>query len=116
MLISKPPTRTATSSTRRRDDRQHRAHRADQRRARLGSGQSGRVGLARHVSGDWGDLDAHDRALNDAALRHERGRLLSAYRLPDELAVTTSERRVWVMTDDLEDPDTVTTILWPSDY
>ncbi len=25
--------------------------------------------LRRHASGDWGDLDAHDRAANDAALR-----------------------------------------------
>jgi hypothetical protein len=23
---------------------------------------------------------------------------------------------MWVITDDLEDPDTATTVLWPSDY
>jgi hypothetical protein len=33
--------------------------------------------LRRHVAGDWGDLDAHDVAENERALRH-RGRLLSA--------------------------------------
>ena len=26
--------------------------------------------LRRHVAGDWGDLDAHDWAANDAAVRH----------------------------------------------
>jgi hypothetical protein len=29
---------------------------------------------------------------------------------------TTAERRLWVITDDLEDPDTATTLLRPSDY
>ena len=38
-----------------------------------------------------------------------------AGRLAD-LAATTVEHQVWVITDDLEDPDTATTILWPSDY
>src|SRR5262249_53516677 len=39
--------------------------------------------VARHRAGDWGDLDADDWALNDQAVRHARGRLLSAYRLPE---------------------------------
>ena len=34
--------------------------------------------LARHVVGDWGDLDAHDWAANERALR-DGGRLLSVY-------------------------------------
>ncbi len=72
--------------------------------------------LARHLTADWGDLDADDRAANDHALRHGRGRVLSAYELPADLAATTVEHQVWVITDDLEDPDTATTILWPSDY
>ena len=72
--------------------------------------------LARHLTGDWGDLDADDRAANDHALRHGQGRVLSAYELPADLAGTTAERQVWVITDDLDDPDTATTILWPSDY
>jgi hypothetical protein len=72
--------------------------------------------LARHLRGDWGDLDAEDRAANDHALRHGHGRLLSAYELPADLAGSTAERHLWVITDDLEDPDTATTVLWPSDY
>lgn len=72
--------------------------------------------LARHRSGDWGELDADDHALNDGALRAGRGRLLSSYRVPAEIAGTIAESSVWVITDDLEDPDTATTVLWPSDY
>ena len=72
--------------------------------------------LARHLAGDWGDLDRHDRAVNDAALRCAAGRLLSAYQLPVELTATAADGSVWIITDDLEDPDTATTILWPSDY
>ena len=72
--------------------------------------------LARHLTADSGDLDADDRAVNDNALRYGRGRLLSAYEVPADLAVTTAEHRVWVITDDLEEPDTATAILWPSDY
>jgi hypothetical protein len=71
--------------------------------------------VRRHVAGDWGDLDRHDWAANDAAVRHGCGRLLSAYPLPHHLADTVTEERLWVITDDLEDPDTATTLLWPSD-
>jgi hypothetical protein len=72
--------------------------------------------LARHLTADWGDLESEDRAANDHALRRGQGRVLSAYRLPAELAGTTTEQRIWVITDDLDDPDTATTMLWPSDY
>jgi hypothetical protein len=72
--------------------------------------------LRRHVSADWGDLDTDDWTANDAAARQGCGRVLSAYRLPAALAATTSNRTVWVITDDLEDPAAVTTILWPSGY
>ena len=61
-------------------------------------------------------IDAEDRGLNDRAVLARRGRAMSSYRLPAELAGTTSETNVWVITDDVEDPDTATTILWPSDY
>ena len=61
--------------------------------------------LARHELGDWGDLDAEDRAQNDLAL--EQGeRLLSAYGIRDDL-------KVWVIT---ERDRSVTTILLPEDY
>jgi hypothetical protein len=72
--------------------------------------------LRRHVTGDWGDLDGDDWSANDAAVRRRCGRVLSAYRLPTELAATTSDRQVWIVTDDFEDPDTATTVLWPSDH
>jgi hypothetical protein len=70
--------------------------------------------LARHHRGDWGDLDAEDWAMNDRAAMMRAGRLLSAYSAPEEL--DPIDRRVWIITDDLDDPDTVTTVLWPSEY
>ncbi len=61
--------------------------------------------LTRHLRGDWGDLDAHDRKVNEDALR--RGyRLLSAYRLHDGI-------RIWVIT---EADRSATTILLSSEY
>ena len=60
--------------------------------------------LARHASGDWGDLDAHDRRENELALRFGR-RLLSSY--------SVSEARVWIIT---EADRSVTTLLLPSEY
>jgi len=72
--------------------------------------------LRRHGAGDWGDLDRDDRAANEAAVRHGCGRLVSVYELPNEFADTTGEDALWVITDDVEDPDSATTILWPRDY
>ena len=73
--------------------------------------------LARHNSGDWGDLDADDHAVNDHARRRQTGRVLSAYSVPTQLGpAVDDDSHVWVITDDLDDPDTATTILWPSDY
>ena len=43
------------------------------------AGQSADEFLARHVTGDWGDLDEEDRSLNDAALI-DGSRILSATR------------------------------------
>lgn len=63
------------------------------------------VGLARHMSGDWGDLDAEDKRHNDTALR-EGLRLLSAYR-------TVAGIRYWIIT---EHDRSATTILLPEDY
>ena len=77
--------------------------------------------LLRHNGGDWGDLDPDDCAVNDHALRARVGRLLSRYELPDSLTDDTDtdeggDGAVWIITDDLSDPDTATTILWPADY
>lgn len=61
--------------------------------------------LARHVRGDWGDLDAHDIRANNEALEHG-GRLLSAYTAADGT-------RFWIIT---EADRSATTVLLPEDY
>jgi len=62
-------------------------------------------GLLRHVTGDWGDLDADDRKENDQAL--ERGtRLLSAYQ-------ASNGTKFWIIT---EADRSSTTVLLPEDY
>ncbi len=60
--------------------------------------------LARHHSGDWGELDAHDRRENELSLKHG-WRLFSSYLVGDE--------KVWIIT---EADRSVTTILLPSEY
>ena len=60
--------------------------------------------LGRHLSGDWGDLDAEDEAANERALK-EGGRLLSAYE--------TEEGKAWIIT---EADRSATTVLLPSEY
>ncbi len=62
--------------------------------------------LQRHHSGDWGEVDAHDRRANDAALRDD-ARLLSSYTLPGE------GRSIWLIT---EADRSSTCILMPSQY
>ncbi len=61
--------------------------------------------LARHLRGDWGDVDAADGQANDHALGHQ-GRLLSAYTL------NTGER-LWIIT---EWDRSATTLLLPHEY
>ena len=61
--------------------------------------------LARHVTGDWGDLAEEDKDENELALV-ERLRILSAYILPTEI-------KVWVIT---EADRSATTILLPGEY
>jgi hypothetical protein len=70
--------------------------------------------INRHLRRDWGDLDPHDWAVNDRAVACHAGRILSAYTVPTEL--DPIDRTVWIITDDLHDPDSATTVLWPSDY
>ena len=60
--------------------------------------------VARHASGDWGDLCEFDRRENGLALRHGR-HVLSSY--------AVGEGRVWVIT---EADRSVTTILLPEEY
>ena len=60
--------------------------------------------LARHATGDWGELCAFDRRQNEIALR-EGYRVLSSYPFGEE--------RVWVIT---EADRSTTTILLPEEY
>jgi hypothetical protein len=60
--------------------------------------------LARHATGDWGELCAFDRRQNEIALSHGY-RVLSSY--------DVSTGRVWIIT---EADRSVTTILLPKEY
>ncbi len=61
--------------------------------------------LRRHQSGDWGEVDAHDRRANNRALKYGT-RLLSAYTLP-------AGEKVWIIT---EADRSSTCLLLPSEY
>ena len=69
------------------------------------AGQLPQEFLHRHVVGDWGDLDAHDRQANERAV-HGGDRIFSAYH-------TKAGTKVWVIT---EYDRSVTTLLLPSEY
>jgi hypothetical protein len=60
--------------------------------------------LARHATGDWGELCAFDRRQNERALR-EGYRVLSSYDVP--------AGKVWIIT---EADRSITTILLPEEY
>jgi hypothetical protein len=66
--------------------------------------------LRRHAAGDWGDLDAHDRAANAAAL-HDGSRLLSAYTIAEGVTV-------WIITEAADEHGyrPATTLLLPQEY
>ena len=55
------------------------------------SGQTFDFFLEKHLSGDWGEVDAEDQKANDQALA-DGGRLLSSYR-------TLKGVVVWVLTE-----------------
>jgi len=61
--------------------------------------------LARHASGDWGEIDEHDRQENEFSLAHGF-RLLSVYTL-------STGARIWIIT---EADRSITTLLLPSEY
>jgi hypothetical protein len=61
--------------------------------------------IDRHVTGDWGEIDADDRQANDDALLHGE-RLLSAYR-------TLKGEKLWIIT---EADRSSTCILLPDEY
>ena len=60
--------------------------------------------LARHASGDWGELCEFDRRQNERALR-EGTRIFSSYEAP--------AGKVWIIT---EANRSITTILLPEEY
>jgi len=63
------------------------------------------VALQRHQSGDWGDVDNHDRQMNEDSLRNG-SRLFSVYH-------TTDGTKFWIIT---EWDRSATTVLLPEDY
>jgi len=62
--------------------------------------------IQRHLSNDWGELDAEDSRLNDAAVRSGKDRILSAYR-------TSTGAKIWCIT---EWDRSSTTVLLPEEY
>lgn len=73
------------------------------------AGQTPHEFLARHVSGDWGDVCPDDWKLNDEALI-DGSRLLSAYKLKTGV--------LWIITEAADDEGhrVCTTILKPEEY
>lgn len=67
------------------------------------------IALARHVRGDWGDMDAEDCQANEDALLHG-GRVLSAYWLSVD---AENQVRVYIIT---EADRSATTVLLPEEY
>lgn len=61
--------------------------------------------MARHATGDWGNLSAEDRKENAYSLNHQL-RLLSAYE-------QGSLPKIWIIT---EADRSVTTVLFPDEY
>jgi hypothetical protein len=61
--------------------------------------------IRRHQSGDWGEVDEHDRAENELSLQ-QGFRLMSVYTL-------VSGEKIWVIT---EADRSSTTILLPEEY
>lgn len=61
--------------------------------------------LERHRMGDWGDVEAEDRAANDAALV-SGARLLSSF-------ISSEGVHLWIIT---EADRSATTVLLPSEY
>ena len=60
--------------------------------------------LARHCSGDLGEVDAHDRRENELSLKHG-WRIVSSY--------PAGEKTIWIIT---EADRSITTILLPEEY
>jgi hypothetical protein len=68
-------------------------------------GASPGIFLKRHLTGDWGEVDDHDRRENELSVV-QGFRLLSAYTLSDGT-------KLWIIT---EADRSATTLLLPSEY
>lgn len=73
--------------------------------AMLASNVSPLALLHRHLRGDWGDLDKHDKQLNDLAIK-DGLRIFSAYNI-------TPTIKIWVIT---EADRSSTACILPSEY
>jgi hypothetical protein len=69
------------------------------------AGESPGTFIKRHVSGDWGELDEHDRDESELCVVHGF-RLLCGYTL-------ANGTRIWIIT---EADRSATTLLLPSEY
>src|SRR5688572_22639526 len=63
--------------------------------------------IARHLSGDWGEIHADDKGLNEQALK-DGSRILSVYKFGKD-----AEDVLWVIT---EASRMATTVLTPDEY
>jgi hypothetical protein len=66
--------------------------------------------LSRHLAGDWGTVDEHDREANEQAIQ-DGSRILSAYLLPDQ-------SKLWIITEAADDRGNreSTCVLTPDEY
>jgi hypothetical protein len=69
------------------------------------TGENPLVFLLKHISGEWGDLDDHDKNENEFSVKHGF-RILSAYHLQDGT-------KIWLIT---EWDRSYTTFLLPEEY
>jgi hypothetical protein len=69
------------------------------------AGQAPMHFVARHLRGDWGDCDEHDRQVNEDALQ-SGARLFSVYR-------TAKNVKIWIIT---ESDRSSTCLLLPEEY
>ena len=69
------------------------------------AGESPGIFLKRHLTGDWGEVDDHDRRENQLSVG-QGFRLLSAYTFSDGT-------KLWIVT---EADRSATTLLLPSEY
>ena len=69
------------------------------------AGESPGIFLKRHLTGDWGEVDDHDRRENELSVV-QGFRLLSAYTL-------SNGTKLWIIT---EADRSATTLLLPSEY